>query len=199
MWHLNWQAVDNGWVRMSWYVFTCSNTIESNSQNWAFFGAIRLELWTDIAGWETWRKVETIIEGHIGGFRQHHTWAWAAVGGTLHEVETALWSLLPVWTANSLKSGSWLFCCGWVPLVGLPLHPCLTRGQKLTEGLHRNIDSLSLEEEGGYAYILDWATLVGIINRTAGLAACAASRLVWTGCVVFPTAVRIQQVLWRWR
>ena len=180
------QAVEDSYMRMSRYVCSCSNTIESKlSQNWALsLLPLWRELWTNIVCRETRGQVETRVKSQIRGLCSKHTGLRAAVGGALHEVETALWPPVPpVWTANSLKSGSWLFSCGW-KWVALPPFLFDQGAETDRETTLEYLFSVTgggeaWDEVGGNAYVLDFTTSVGIPRRTTCLGPGATSRSVW--------------------
>ena len=91
-------------------IYFCSNTIESNSENWVFWICECFDLWSQIFHETWWWQAESVVVGDICWFGHHLTGAITPVGGALEPAQATPWTSFPVWTANSLKVGvQWCF------------------------------------------------------------------------------------------
>ena len=148
-----------------------------------------------------------VVVGDIRWFGHHHAGVFTPVGGAFEPAEATSRPIFPVWTANSLKVGvHWCFIVvvGNGFRLGKPLQPCLTREEKLTDGLHWMFVLChwirrTWNEKGGYAYIWPRATPVLIVNFTTSrvkFAACSEWCVIRASIEVVSTVIRTPHVFW---
>ena len=160
-------------------IYFCSNTIESNSENWVLLICECFDLWSQIFHETWWWQAVSVVVGDICRFGHHLTGAITAIGGALEAAQATPWTSFPVWTANSLKVGVHLmfYSCGWewVPLIQDPSNPVWPGGRNWQTDYIGCLFFVTgsgeggRRKEGGHAYICVRATQVGISNLTTGV------------------------------
>lgn len=157
-------------------IYFCSNTIESNSENWVLLICECFDLWSQIFHETWWWQAVSVVVGDICRFGHHLTGAITAIGGALESAQATPWTSFPVWTTNSLKVGvQWCF----IVVVGNGFLFYRTPPTLFDQGgetdRRTTLDVYSLRgeggrrKEGGHAYICVRATQVGISNLTTGV------------------------------